>query len=218
MTGLEAAKLFRFTELGRSHLPIIALTADATPEAIERTAEAGMDTCLSKPVQPAVLLKMIEDITSSRTEVVVEAAQPERAVPRADRNVAAPPRLQIDHDAIIDRRMLRELEALGGREFLSNLIDEFFADADQLALELQEAALAADSYRFRIEAHGLQSAAANVGAKAVHKLCIEWRKITDAELARNGKDQVEHLKQELIRAHRVLLEYCSAGEQPSEIS
>jgi two-component system sensor histidine kinase RpfC len=208
MTGLEAAKLLRFTELGQSHLPIIALTADATPDAIARAAEAGMDACLSKPIQPAELLRKIEEVVGSRTEVA--GAVHQSADARENDGATPSPRLQAHDDEIIDRRMLRELEALGGREFLLNVVDEFFADADQLLAELQEAAFAADSYRFRIEAHGLQSAAANVGARAVHKLCVEWRKITDAELARNGREHIERLRRELLQAHGALREYCSA--------
>ena len=59
MGGIEATKLYRVTALGRPHLPIIALTADATPQTRQRCLEAGMDACLIKPIEPAVLLAAI---------------------------------------------------------------------------------------------------------------------------------------------------------------
>ncbi|HUA78609.1 MAG TPA: response regulator, partial [Acetobacteraceae bacterium] len=59
LDGLEATKLYRMTELGGPRRPIIALTADATPEMIERCAEAGMDACITKPIEPQRLLDQI---------------------------------------------------------------------------------------------------------------------------------------------------------------
>ncbi len=60
MNGIEATKLYRFASLGRERVPIIALTADATAEARARCDEAGMDACLTKPIEPARLLEIIE--------------------------------------------------------------------------------------------------------------------------------------------------------------
>ena len=68
MNGIEATKLYRFTELGRGHTPIVALTADATVEAAERCREAGMDGCLTKPIEPAKLVEMIEGLTLPQAE------------------------------------------------------------------------------------------------------------------------------------------------------
>ena len=56
MDGLEATKLYRFMELGKSRLPIVGLTADATPEMAQRCLDAGMDLCVTKPVSPEALL------------------------------------------------------------------------------------------------------------------------------------------------------------------
>ena len=53
--GITATKLHRFNALGRRHVPILGLTADATPEAAERCREAGMEGCLVKPIEPAHL-------------------------------------------------------------------------------------------------------------------------------------------------------------------
>lgn len=211
MTGLETAKFFRFIEPSHLHLPIIALTADASPEAVARTAEAGMDACLSKPVQPDVLLRLLEDITSTK-EAEVRSTQSHGSGPYLFPQNVPSPATQDGDGSTIDKRTLLELEALGGRDFLLGLVNEFLSDAEKLAGELLEAANAADSYRFRTEAHGLQSAAANVGAKAIHKLCLGWRKITDDELARIGREQVQQLKQELARTCQALHKHLSVGK------
>jgi len=63
MTGIEAAKLYRFGAIGRSHLPIAGLTADVTNEVQRRCLDAGMDCCLLKPIEPGILLDALDALT-----------------------------------------------------------------------------------------------------------------------------------------------------------
>lgn len=211
MTGIEAAKLFRFTETSTKRLPIIALTADASSEMADRAREAGIDACLTKPVQPADLLSVIEDMTGCGV-----ANKPPTAQEGIDRAKEEGHSFESDFHSrqspVLDQRVLHEIETLGGREFLSDLVTEFFEDAATLLVELRQAAMELDAQRFRTEAHGLQSASANVGAITVHKLCLSWRKITDRDLAKHGMEQVELLERELGRARQALVERC-AGKQ-----
>lgn len=195
VTGIEAAKLFRFIEPKDTRIPIFALTADVTPEVAAEALAAGIDACLTKPVQPATLLRAIEEHVASRP---VRAPVENSPVPAA--STANP-------SSVIDESLLVELEQLGGRDFVLGLVEEFFSDADRLVGELRDAAASGDSHRFRLEAHGLQSASANVGAKTVHEICVGWRRITSADLARSGAEQVDHLAQELERTHSMLRKY-----------
>ncbi|MBM6582150.1 response regulator [Microvirga sp. BT689] len=197
MTGTEATKLFRFTEPPGSRTPVIALTADATPEVVAQTLEAGMDACLTKPVQPATLLRAIEEHAGSR---------PASSTITNTFDVSAP---SSGHASAIDESLLVELEQLGGRDFVVTLVEEFFSDADHLIGELRDAAASGDSHRFRLEAHGLQSASANVGARTVHEICVGWRKVTGADLLRNGTEQVDRLARELERTHAMLKKHLS---------
>ena len=60
MDGLEAARKIR--ALGRSDaatVPIIAMTADAFAEDIERCMSAGMDCHVAKPVEPGKLYEAL---------------------------------------------------------------------------------------------------------------------------------------------------------------
>ena len=98
---------------------------------------------------------------------------------------------------------------MGGTDFVSDLVEEFVSDADCLITELRTAAVCGDSHRFRLEAHGLQSASANVGAKIVHEICVGWRKITSVDLMFNGPEQVEQLAAELERTHHALKRYLA---------
>jgi two-component system, sensor histidine kinase RpfC len=204
MTGIEAAELFRFTEPQGTRTPIIALTADATPDVVAQTLAAGMDTCLTKPVQPATLLKAIEEHVASRPAQAPATASPASVAP-----LDTP-------SSVIDETLLVELEQLGGRDFVFSLVEEFFSDADHLVDELRNAAAAGDSHRFRLEAHGLQSASANVGAKIVHDICVSWRKITSEELTKSGVEQLERLTRALALTQGLLKEHLTGAEQETK--
>ena len=63
MDGFEATRLIRNweRERGRKRLPIIALTANAVKEDIQKCLDSGMDAYCSKPINPQVMIQMIEE-------------------------------------------------------------------------------------------------------------------------------------------------------------
>jgi signal transduction histidine kinase/CheY-like chemotaxis protein len=64
LDGLEATRVIRTTEreLGRSRVPIHALTADILPGDRQRCTDAGMDGHLAKPLSLADLQKLLESL------------------------------------------------------------------------------------------------------------------------------------------------------------
>jgi CheY-like chemotaxis protein len=58
--GINTVKLFRFASLGGSHVPVVAVTANAAPSVWARCQEAAMDGCLQKPIQPKQLSAAID--------------------------------------------------------------------------------------------------------------------------------------------------------------
>jgi signal transduction histidine kinase/DNA-binding response OmpR family regulator len=79
MDGLEATGNIRQMENSTGkHLPIVAMTAHAMPGNREQCLEAGMDAYLSKPVEASVLLRVIEEVTSSPVQVMEYAAALDR--------------------------------------------------------------------------------------------------------------------------------------------
>lgn len=74
MDGLEATRVIRNKErLSGKHTPIIAMTASAMKGDRSRCLDAGMDSYLSKPIDPQLLWKVIEDFSVSiDTETAAE--------------------------------------------------------------------------------------------------------------------------------------------------
>jgi CheY-like chemotaxis protein len=85
MDGLTATRLIRKweTENHRTRTSIIALTASALEEDVQRTLAAGCDLHLSKPIKKSVLLNTIQD-------VIRLAAKPAEDPPKeADLSISA---------------------------------------------------------------------------------------------------------------------------------
>lgn len=69
MGGIESAGLLRKMERpDAKEIPIVALTANAFQEDIQKCLDAGMNTHLSKPINPTLLIQTISDLISQHQE------------------------------------------------------------------------------------------------------------------------------------------------------
>ena len=63
MDGLEATRTIRAMDReDAKRIPIIALTANAFDEDVQRSMQAGLNAHLSKPVEPEALFKTLEGL------------------------------------------------------------------------------------------------------------------------------------------------------------
>ena len=171
---------------------MIALTADATPQTAEKCRAVGMVACLNKPIEPAALLEAIAKY--ARVPVPEVTAVPTPARQNEAGLVASP----------IDQRALSDLEKLGGKAFVDEIVAQFISDAASVLQKLTEAVHAQDVTGFRDHAHALRSCAANVGAQAVYRRCLELRDIEEGELACKGLAHVRALEHDFTSACHML--------------
>ncbi len=198
MSGLEVAKFYRFAHLGEQHLPIIALTADATEESRRLCSQAGMDAHITKPVEAAKLLALIDSmIPQDRRRPPVEAAAPGKPVP-----ISAHPNFQA---AAIDAAVIEDLLALGqGSSFFADLVADFVLDAEALLDDMDAAVAERSLPRLRDAAHALRSCSGNIGATGLRELCGRSRALTRETIAVDGKAMVMAMCEEYARVRRVL--------------
>ena len=198
--GLDTVKLHRFASGGRADPPFVALTADATDETRRQCQEARLDAYLTKPVDVEDLIVLVDRLT-----------RPQPLPGRAGAAAPAAPATGVDDAPVLDRSCLERLRQLDREDdFLSQILNDFIADAEHLVTELEAAATAGDATIFRDRAHALRSSAAHVGATALFQLCLGWRGIGSEELAAQGASHVLRLKSEFARLQSALLAELAA--------
>jgi two-component system, sensor histidine kinase RpfC len=202
-SGLDAVKLYRMAHLDGRHLPFIALTADATPEARKRCEDAGMDAYLTKPVDTARLIATVESLA-------VAAGEPAGADMERVADITKHPRFQSETQPVVDFRALEELHALGqGGAFVAEVIDDFIVDAEQVLADLRAAVAADDIPAFRDSLHALRSSAANVGAVRLHRVCSGFDRRGAASLRDEGAAQAGQIVEEFARYRSVVARHLA---------
>jgi two-component system sensor histidine kinase RpfC len=215
MSGLEAVKIYRFTQIDGPHLPIVALTADATEATRRQCEEAGFDAHLTKPIKAETLLSAVESLARPRPPSAEPAMLDETALP--DKVALHPILLRKSGDHPVDQAVLDELRHLGdGDEFVATLVRDFIDDAELLLDDVESAVQNCDVTGFDDAIHTLRSAAANVGASAVFKLCLSWRNIGLNQLKAEGRTYITQLRAEFERVRHAFGPYLETERREPE--
>ncbi len=212
MNGIEVAKLYGFSTLGRRKAPVIALTADATEQMKQKCNEAGICACVTKPVQPNYLIEVISEQVHRTAGAApgLSRALPERPELTAAECVVPVP--------ILDRSTLAALRSLGGPEFVTELAQQFVSEASELLRALEKAFASRDFASCKDRVHSLRSAAANVGATVMHNQLLKWRCMTDDEIIACGEAAIRTARAELKKvcdqlSSELKLELSEPGEE-----
>jgi len=203
MDGLTAARALR--EAPRfAHLPIIAMTANATPRDIERTREAGMNDHLTKPVLESALWA-----TLSRWLVPGAGPAAPRFIPAAIPVHAAPgARAEFDPSFVQDMRHSLPLARLQG------LLQQFAQDCLARLQRLDQAAAANDGERLRKEAHDLGGTVGSFGLQRLGELA---QTLETAVLQGEPPEALAPLVQDVQECARRGLEALRAAQTESEL-
>ena len=194
LDGIEAVKLLRFTHDVDELPPIVALSADVTPQTREICRTVGFAAHLSKPVDTQLLLRTLAELTDD-TEASTAMPTVATSVPEP-----APFPTEAGPAPAIDLRRLASLAELDqGDGFLAGLIDDFLADLEAMQADLERAAVERDVRAFRDHAHALRSSAAHVGATGLFDLCLSWRELDDHALLMRAPVELRRLHSEAGR-------------------
>lgn len=172
MGGLEALKIARVTEAGMQRTPWLMLSANATREIVVEAEEAGADAYLSKPVETATLLRTINGLVMTAVQAgaaPVQGASKGGDAEEALREAHTEPEPE---QSPIDVTVLRHIDRLGRDEgFIEDLYSGFFADAQELLLNIRSALEARNFDTARDHLHALRGSAGSVGARGVDAHC-----------------------------------------------
>ncbi|MBN8768673.1 MAG: response regulator [Stenotrophomonas nitritireducens] len=170
MSGLDLLRQLRVMQAGGgARTPVVILSADVTPEAIQRCNQAGAHAFMAKPVVAARLLETMADIASGATA--------------GSRDMAAVVPAVIDGDAVLDTGVLDELAALGmGKGFEREFVRQCLEDLESGIGALPGDAQAQDWTRMREHAHAIKGVAANLGLLKVARQGGELMRMADWQL------------------------------------
>jgi signal transduction histidine kinase/CheY-like chemotaxis protein/HPt (histidine-containing phosphotransfer) domain-containing protein len=171
MDGFQATRKIRELEVHMGgHIPIIAMTAYAMKEDVEKCREAGMDDYISKPFHPEDIVAVLKRIGKINEQVpqnivnqVVSPAYSLHLDQTPGRGVS-PIDSKSDVMAVFDREEL--LKRLGGREeMLGRFIGMFTTNVSGYMEALLSAIEQNDVEQIRIQAHTIKGAAGNISAR-----------------------------------------------------
>ena len=167
MSGPDVIKLFRAASAGGDRLPIIVLSADATPAAKQESLEAGANDFLTKPVTSQTLLAAIERVTAGTSH--------RRSTPAAvhlnERATAAKPSQLVDAEQIQSLRRI----ARGDQKFLNQYITAAFNELEKAISDLRQASEDNEVRDARSALHIIEGTGGSIGAIALVANCKSMR-------------------------------------------
>ena len=199
LNGIDAASMWRQIEGGRSHLPIIGVTADATTETEVRCLAAGMDIRITKPFDAKHLLSLIEQYTegTSANNLAQAGSDPFSVV------VPIAPQLEIKTLAI-DSTQLEYLYSIGDQSFVDDMIRSFHADIDETVETMRKSVADKNLHQFRFAAHAFKSSGQNIGANMLSQLAAKLELITENEFLQNRDAHLKRVEMLLLEVRAEL--------------
>jgi two-component system sensor histidine kinase RpfC len=198
-SGIDTAKLLRFTQLGAgARLPILALTADATVATREECLNAGMDDFITKPVDAGRLLQALD----------AHLPPPDAQAPETAPDDGALEDVPVVDSAAVDT--LRDLDPDGG--FLHEVVREFVQDTEDLVSQLETALGRDRPAQAQDLLHAVKSSAGNVGAARLRACAVEQARRLRSGVQPAAADTAAWLRREAERYRTDVAALLPGGE------
>ncbi len=189
LNGIDAASMWRQIEGGRSHLPIIGVTADATSETEVRCLAAGMDIRITKPFDAAHLLALIDQYTAKmQMEIDAQISHDPFAIV-----VPITPQ-KPTKSAAIDLSQIDYLYSIGDQNFVDEMIRSFYEDIDETVEIMRLSVSHKDLPQFRFAAHAFKSSGQNIGALSLSHLAARLELLSEDDFNQNREDHLAKIE------------------------
>jgi two-component system, sensor histidine kinase RpfC len=191
VSGLDMLKQLRVMQSGGQRTPVVVLSADATPDSIQRCEQAGAHTFLAKPVVANRLLDTLTDIANNgKLRDTSEAAM---------RSVVAL------IEGVLDPAVLDELAGLGmGDGFEREFISQCLNDAEGCLGGMQVAGEAEHWDRMREHAHAIKGVASNLGLVKLASLGGELMQMPEWQMRGEWRQRMMALNASLTEGREAL--------------
>lgn len=179
MDGLTATKEIRNT-LNLSDLPVVAMTAHAMESDVKKSAQAGMNEHITKPIDPYLLYRMMlnyltdDNVKTGDSQGIQQSTAP-KTKPNELQNLN-PQQQELLHQLMGIRGLSvdKALTNMSGKHLLfMNLVKDFCHDQQQLAAQLKTYFEQSQWQPLFRAVHNLKSNSAYIGGEELSAMCAE---------------------------------------------
>lgn len=165
MDGYEATRIIRKNELkSHKHIPIIALTAGATKEEMDKCKEAGMDDFIAKPLEKNILLEILKKHLSKKKIIKSERI---KQTNKSEETLAHFNKIKLD-------------QLMGGEELIIHeLIIQSLNQIPKLLQELENVVYENEPDAIKKIAHTIKGTALNMCFEVITAICIKIEESPD---------------------------------------
>jgi two-component system sensor histidine kinase RpfC len=189
ISGVEVVKSLRFMDTS-GQLPVIMLTADATPEAKESSLNAGANRFLTKPIDARGLLECIASLSKNIRKA-------KASMPTSRQESRQHLQSNFAESEWYDNIVLHELDILGeDSDFIKTLLFNFENEGLKHIEYLKES-IQDDYLEYREQLHALKGSATELGADKLVQTCQE------AEMLKPYDMDSEKINQMVVRVEKV---------------
>jgi len=202
MDGFEATTAIRGQEAAsESHVPIIALTANAMKGDRERCLDAGMDGYLAKPIRAHDLYRVVEQ-SGATTELSADDKRRKLAETTASVDLEhdeSPTLRKVTNEKempVIDPEIaLQHVE--GQEDILQEMVGIFFDESSDMLGKIDSGLAGGDAKLVERAAHTLKSSSAMFGAKRARAAAFELELCGKSGNLSAAPELFEKLKREI---------------------
>ncbi|NJD61961.1 MAG: response regulator [Deltaproteobacteria bacterium] len=203
--GMETARRYLAEMKDNNPIPLVALTADATPESKKACEDAGIKAYMTKPFETKKVLSTLQNLTS------------QTILPPANTG-GEPAQETVEKKARpgLDEATLEEIEAMGPtKEFVKNLVWLFIRDSEKRIREMEVAAEMKNVKRLCEAAHALKGISGSIGALAAMDICDRLQHMQGPETMAERLALIDELKEEIARGRKALIRRISISDSSS---
>jgi len=184
MSGLEAAKIFRFMRPEKIDTPIMMLSANATTEAIKACKEAKIDAYLTKPIEPEILLQNISSLVSHKT---IHSDLYQKPLNVIDIN-------ESENIILLELEVLETLYKMAKKEsFMRRLVDDYLRDVKNNIDEIITSMHDANFKKIADLSHTVDGSSRSVGAKKLSRIADKVFNLAQSEQLQAMKNKITDL-------------------------
>lgn len=194
-SGDEVVQALRYMDT-QKELPIIMLTADATPEARQSSLDIGVDEFLTKPIDSYALLEKIASLSKQATPV--SEKQNQQIVLDTGLDNESDASSNDSETTWYDQAIFEQLVMLDtDPEFIKRLIKGFVLDGEKHIAGIKSS-VENDYLQLRESLHALKGSATELGAKRLADVCLQGERYKPYDI---GSEKVLQLSQDIEQVY-----------------